>query len=76
MTALKGWKGRFYEDLEVGNMYQHPLGRTLTITDNTWFTLLTQNTAPIRRYASAREKINDCHQHRYHPGTGFVRSKS
>jgi acyl dehydratase len=30
-----------------GNVYEHPLGRTVTTTDNMWFTLLTQNTAPI-----------------------------
>lgn len=36
--------GRYYEDLEVGEVYRHPLGRTITATDNTWFTLLTCNT--------------------------------
>ncbi len=41
------WRGRFFEDFEVGEVYQHPLGRTVTTTDNMWFTLLTQNTAPI-----------------------------
>ncbi|MGY1915585.1 MaoC family dehydratase [Blastococcus sp. HT6-30] len=40
-----GWNGRFYEDFEVGDVYEHPLGRTITATDNSWFTLLTQNTA-------------------------------
>ena len=43
----EGWKGRFFEDFEVGDVYPHPLGRTVTTTDNIWFTLLTQNTAPI-----------------------------
>src|SRR5690348_638729 len=47
MTNKPGWQGRFYEDFEVGDVYQHPLGRTVTTTDNLWFTLLTQNTAPI-----------------------------
>ncbi|MFP3918790.1 MaoC family dehydratase [Lysinibacillus telephonicus] len=42
-----GWKGRFYEDFEVGDIYPHPLGRTVTQVDNIWFTLLTQNTNPI-----------------------------
>lgn len=42
--ALKGgWHGRYFEDFEVGDVYQHPLGRTISETDNTWFTLLTQN---------------------------------
>lgn len=47
MTVKEGWRGRFYEDFEVGDVYRHPLGRTVTTTDNIWFTLLTQNTAPI-----------------------------
>lgn len=47
MTMKEGWRGRFFEDFEVGDVYQHPLGRTVTTTDNLWFTLLTQNTAPI-----------------------------
>ena len=36
--------GRFFEDFEVGVNYQHPMGRTISETDNTWFTLLTCNT--------------------------------
>lgn len=47
MTVKEGWRGRFFEDFEVGDVYEHPLGRTITTTDNLWFTLLTQNTAPI-----------------------------
>ncbi len=47
MTVKEGWRGRFFEDFTVGDVYQHPLGRTVTTTDNLWFTLLTQNTAPI-----------------------------
>jgi len=58
MTEKPGWQGRFYEDFEVGDVYRHPLGRTVTTTDNIWFTLLTQNTAPIHfdhHYASQTE---------------------
>ncbi|TYO95265.1 acyl dehydratase [Geothermobacter ehrlichii] len=47
MGVKEGWKGRFFEDFEVGDIYQHPLGRTVLSVDNSWFTLLTQNTAPI-----------------------------
>ncbi|MFF5081899.1 MaoC family dehydratase [Actinoplanes sp. NPDC000266] len=36
--------GRYYEDFTVGDTYRHPLGRTISETDNTWFTLLTMNT--------------------------------
>jgi acyl dehydratase len=50
-----GWHGRFFEDFAVGDVYEHPLGRTILPVDNAWFTLLTQNTAPLhfdRHYAS------------------------
>ncbi|MFC7687839.1 MaoC family dehydratase [Ureibacillus sp. GCM10028918] len=47
MQIKPGWKGRFYEDFEIGDIYPHPLGRTVTQVDNIWFTLLTQNTNPI-----------------------------
>jgi acyl dehydratase len=36
--------GRYFEDFVVGDVFQHPLGRTITSTDNAWFTLLTMNT--------------------------------
>lgn len=45
--AATEWQGRFYEDFAVGDVYRHPFGRTVTTTDNLWFSLLTQNTAPI-----------------------------
>lgn len=44
VRVKEGWQGRFYEDFEVGDLYRHPLGRTVTEADNTWFTLLTMNT--------------------------------
>jgi itaconyl-CoA hydratase len=47
MTVKQGWTGRVYEDFEIGDIYQHPLGRTVIAADNIWFTLLTQNTNPI-----------------------------
>ena len=58
MSIKDGWKGRFYEDFNIGDIYKHPLGRTVTNVDNIWFTLLTQNTAPIHfdaHYASKTE---------------------
>ena len=58
MALKPGWSGRFFEDFEVGDVYAHPLGRTITQTDNIWFTLLTQNTAPIhfdQHYAAQTE---------------------
>jgi itaconyl-CoA hydratase len=47
MAVKPGWTGRVFEDFAVGDVYEHPLGRTLLAADNTWFTLLTQNTNPI-----------------------------
>jgi itaconyl-CoA hydratase len=58
VAVREGWRGRFFEDFEVGDVYEHPLGRTVTTTDNAWFTLLTQNTAPIHfdhNYAAQTE---------------------
>ena len=40
-------RGRFFEDFKVGDVYRHAIGRTLSETDNTWFTLLTCNTNEI-----------------------------
>jgi itaconyl-CoA hydratase len=44
MAVVEGWQGRFYEDFEVGDVYRSSLGRTITATDNIWFTNLTMNT--------------------------------
>ena len=47
MAIKPGWQGRVYEDFEIGDVYPHPLGRTVTQTANIWFTLLTVNNNPI-----------------------------
>ena len=55
MAIIPGWQGRFFEDFTEGDTYKHSFGRTITTTDNSWFTLLTQNTARIHtdhHYAS------------------------
>jgi acyl dehydratase len=39
--------GRYYEDFVEGDIYEHRPNRTLTETENTWFTLLTMNTHPM-----------------------------
>ena len=46
-VAPKDWRGRFYEDFEAGDVYRSRFGRTITDTDNIWFTCLTMNTNPI-----------------------------
>lgn len=50
--------GRYYEDFTVGDVYEHRPGRTITQTDNIWFTLLTMNTHPLHfdeEYAKSSE---------------------
>ena len=47
MADVTGWQGRFLEDFHVGDRYRHPLGRTITESDNTWFSLLTANSNPL-----------------------------
>ena len=39
--------GLYYEDFEVGDVFEHRPGRTITDVDNIWITLLTQNVQPI-----------------------------
>ena len=67
MAVKKSWTGPLYEDFEVGDVYEHPLGRTVLAADNTWFTLLTMNTQPLHfdhHYASktgfGKPLVNSC----------------
>jgi len=39
--------GRYLEDFKVGDVYEHRPGRTISESDNTWFTLLTMNQHPV-----------------------------
>ena len=50
--------GRYFEDFNVGDTYEHRPGRTVTQQDNIWFTLLTMNTHPLHfdeEYGKASE---------------------
>jgi itaconyl-CoA hydratase len=67
MGIKQGWTGRVFEDFEKGDVYEHPLGRTVIAADNVWFTCLTMNTNPIHfdtEYARATEfkrpLVNSC----------------
>jgi itaconyl-CoA hydratase len=67
MAVKQGWTGRVFEDFEVGDIYEHPLGRTIVPADNVWFTCLTMNTNPIHfdaEYAARTEfkrpLVNSC----------------
>jgi acyl dehydratase len=46
-AAPKVWHGRFYEDLDVGDVFPSRFGRTVTEYDNILFTALTHNTNSI-----------------------------
>jgi len=59
--------GRYLEDFHVGDVYEHRPGRSITETDNTWFTLLTMNQHPLhfdREYGAKSEfgqvLVNSC----------------
>lgn len=39
--------GKYYDDLEVGQIIEHALGRTVTEMDNVLFSALTMNTQPL-----------------------------
>ena len=40
---VSGWEGRYFEDFTVGDISKPPHARTVTETDNVWFTNLTMN---------------------------------
>jgi itaconyl-CoA hydratase len=59
--------GRHFEDFTVGDIYEHRPGRTISETDNVWFTLLTMNQHPLhfdQAYAAKSEfkqpLVNSC----------------
>src|SRR3984893_1552379 len=67
MPVTPGCAGRVFEDFEVGDVYEHPRGRTVLDADNIWFTCLTMNTNPIHfdgEYAKQTEfkkrLVNSC----------------
>jgi acyl dehydratase len=66
-NRLRESYGRYFEDFEVGTIYEHRPGRTISEADNTWFTLLTMNQHPLHfdtEYAAksefGRPLVNSC----------------
>ena len=55
-AAPKAWRGRFFEDFDAGDVFQSRLGRTVTQTDNIWFTCLTLNTNQVHFNAVQSER--------------------
>ena len=50
--------GRYLEDFKIGDVYEHRPGRTISDSDNTWFTLITMNQHPLHfdaAYAATSE---------------------
>src|SRR2546429_8726817 len=56
--------GPFFEDFQVGTEVKGKVGRTVTETDNVWFTLLTGNTNQIH--------FNEDYPRRTFPGEPFL----
>lgn len=59
--------GRYFEEFQEGDVYEHRPGRTISEADNTWFTLLTMNQHPLHfdfEYAKKSEfgkpLVNSC----------------
>jgi len=54
--------GKYYEELEVGTIIKHSLGRTLTEMDNVLFSSLTMNTQPLHLNAdfASRTQFGRC----------------
>jgi acyl dehydratase len=58
--------GRYYDEFQVGAIYRHWPGRTITDHDNTWFALLSMNQHPLfidehyaRRQPAGRRPVID-----------------
>ncbi len=48
--------GQYFEDFQVGSVYRHRPGRTISEADNTHFSLLTMNTHPMHCDAAYARK--------------------
>lgn len=59
--------GLYFEQFEVGQVFDHPIRRTITEADNVWFSALTHNPAPLHIDAEyckhtefGRPLVNSC----------------
>lgn len=55
-------RGLWFEEFEVGTVYEHRPGRTVTEADNVLFTTLTMNTQPLHLDAAASEQTGPFHE--------------
>ena len=54
--------GFYFEEFEVGQLFRHPLTRTLTETDNLLFSTMTHNPAPLhldREYMRTQSEFGE-----------------
>ena len=49
--------GKYYEEFEVGQVFKHWPGRTISEADDTWFSLLTMNQNPLHIDAHYAEQL-------------------
>lgn len=54
-------RGLWFEEMEVGAVYEHRPGRTVTEADNVLFTTLTMNTQPLHLDQAASEQLAPFH---------------
>lgn len=54
-------RGLWFEEMEVGTIYDHRPGRTVTEADNVLFTTLTMNTQPLHLDQAASEQLAPFH---------------
>ncbi|WP_236792055.1 MaoC family dehydratase [Amycolatopsis sp. GM8] len=55
-------RGLWFEEFEVGTVYQHRPGRTVTEADNVLFTTLTMNTQPLHLDAHESGQLAPFHE--------------
>ena len=90
MGTKAGWTGRVFEDFEIGDVYEHPLGRTVLAADNVWFTCLTMNAVANRGWDEvrlphpvfegdtiyARSEVLETRESKSRPAVGIVRVRT
>jgi acyl dehydratase len=54
-------RGLWFEEFEVGTVYEHRPGRTITEADNVFFTTLTMNTQPLHLDQATSAKLPPFH---------------
>lgn len=59
--------GLYFEEFKIGQIFEHPIHRTITEADNVWFSTLTHNPAPLHIDAEyckttefGRPLVNSC----------------